>query len=165
MIFDADQWLSVLELAHKYDMIRIREVALRGLKSANPPLPPAKQLACARRYNCDELADAPFQVLSTRAEPLSKDEMAQLPLDDLYRVVVAREQPFLWGKRCANCKACNCWCLRLLGMRKEAEAFYRQYHCRRTQSVKEEVVCQPSWRGTVSRGRNREVSPAHRAPV
>ena len=92
VIFDADQWLSVLGLAHKYDMTGIREVTIQGLQSAKPPLPPAKQLAFARKYNCDELANAPFQVLATRAEPLSKDEMAQLPLDDLYRLVVAREK-------------------------------------------------------------------------
>jgi len=113
--FDADQWLSVLEMAHKYDMAGIREIAIQELKNMNLPLPPVKQLVFARRYHCDELVDPPFQALVARKETLSKDEMAQLPLDDLHRLIVAREKPFLKlmeERRCNKCHLNGRWHLK-----------------------------------------------------
>jgi len=113
--FDADQWLSVLGMAHKYDMAGIREKAIQRLKNTDPALPPLKQLVFARKYHCDELVDTPFQALVAREETLSKDEMAQLPLDDLHRLIVAREKPLLrllMERRCTNCSRNGGWHLR-----------------------------------------------------
>ena len=89
---NAEQWLSILIVADKYVMTPLRDTAVRKLLVAFPRLDPVKQIAIARKYNCDELVKEPFETLVTRKEVLSRMEMAQLPLGDLYEITVSREE-------------------------------------------------------------------------
>lgn len=100
---DAEQWISILVLADKYDMTLLRNTAIQKLKCAHPKLDPVRQIVVARKYNCDELVNEPFQMLVARKEVLSKEEIAKLPLDDLHRLIVAREASQRVGATSGQC--------------------------------------------------------------
>ena len=72
-------------------MTLLHNTAIQKLKVAHPRLNPVNQIAIARKYHCDELIDEPFQTLVARKEVLSREEIAQLPLEDLYLLIEARE--------------------------------------------------------------------------
>ena len=91
VLLNAVQWCSVLVIATKYDMEIIRQKAIQGLKSANPPLDPIAQIVAARKYNCQELIEAPIMVLVKRENPLSIDEIVKLSPEDLHRWIVERD--------------------------------------------------------------------------
>jgi len=88
---DAEQWVSILTLADKYEMVPLRNAAVQKLTVADPKLSPVKQIAIARKYQCDELVKDPFRRLVVRKEALSKEEIVQLPPEDLHRLIVERE--------------------------------------------------------------------------
>jgi len=102
---NAEQWASILVLADKYDMTPLRNTAIQKLKTTHPRLGPAKQVAIARKHHCDELVNEPFQILVARKEVLSREEIAQLPLEDLHRLIVAREA---WQREKAVATAGQC---------------------------------------------------------
>ena len=104
---DAEQWVSILVLADKYDMALLRNTAIQRLKGAHPKLDPVKQIVVARKYNCDELVNEPFQILVARKEVLSKEEIAKLPLEDLHRLIVAREALQREKATCGQCGHCT----------------------------------------------------------
>jgi len=72
-------------------MTLLRNTAVKELQVAHPRLDPVKQIAVARKYHCDELVDEPFKTLAARKEVLSITEIAQLSLEDLHGLIVARE--------------------------------------------------------------------------
>jgi hypothetical protein len=72
-------------------MTLLRNTAVEKLKSIYPRLDPVKQIAIARKYQCGELVEEPFQTLVAREGALSKAEIANLPLDDLHRLILVRE--------------------------------------------------------------------------
>jgi len=88
---NAEQWVSILILAHKYEMTLLLNTAVLKLQVANPRLDPVKQIKIARKYFRDELINEPFKTLVARENVLSREEIAQMPLDDLHRLIVARE--------------------------------------------------------------------------
>ena len=88
---NAEQWVSILVLADKYEMTLLRDAAVKKLKIAHPRLNPVKQIAIARKYCCDELVEEPFERLVARKEVLSREEIAQLPLEDLHGLIIRRE--------------------------------------------------------------------------
>ena len=91
MYLNAEQWVSILVLADKYDMTLLHNKAVQQLKVANPQLNPVKQIAIARKYHCNELIEDPLQVLVAREAVLSIAEVAQLPQEDLHQYIVARD--------------------------------------------------------------------------
>jgi hypothetical protein len=70
----------------------IRRKSIEEIKRATPPLNPIDQIIAARRYDCQELAEAPMEVLVKRKEPLSFDEMVKLSPEDLHKWITAREK-------------------------------------------------------------------------
>ena len=88
---DAEQLVSILVLADKYEMTLLRNTAVQKLQVAHPRLNPVKQIAVARKYCCNELVKEPFETLVARKEVLSREEISQLPLEDLYGLIVRRE--------------------------------------------------------------------------
>ena len=72
-------------------MTLLRDTAVQKLQVAHPRLNPVKQIAIARKYHCDVLVDEPFETLAVQEEVLSREEMAQLPLEDLHGLFVKRE--------------------------------------------------------------------------
>ena len=88
---NAEQWVSILVLADKYEMTLLRNTAVQKLQVAHPRLNPVKQIAIARKYCCNELVEEPFEMLGAREEVLSREEIAQLPLEDLHGLIVRRE--------------------------------------------------------------------------
>ena len=128
MHLSAEQWASILVLADKYDMTLLRDTAIQKLKVAHPRLNPVKQITIARKYGCDELVKEPFETLVARKEILSREEMAQLSLEDIHGLFVRREalqrdnvkptsgqcdycaqtQPFQFSIGfCNDCRVCN----------------------------------------------------------
>jgi hypothetical protein len=88
---NAEQWVSILILADKYDMMLLRNTAVQKLQAAYPRLNPVKQIAIARKYHCDELVEEAFKTLVAQKEVISRTEIAQLPPGDLYDLIIARE--------------------------------------------------------------------------
>ena len=72
-------------------MTFLRDKAVQKLQVAQPRLNPVKQIAIARKYCCDELVKEPFETLVARKEVLSREEVSQLPLEDLHGLIVRRE--------------------------------------------------------------------------
>ena len=72
-------------------MALLRDTAIQKLQVAHPRLNPVKQIAIARKYHCDVLVDEPFETLVVQKEVLSREEIAQLPLEDLHGLIVRRE--------------------------------------------------------------------------
>jgi len=72
-------------------MDTIRQVTIEQLRVVSPCLDPIRQIAVARRYNCDTLVDQPIQTLIARAQRLTLSEMQSLPIGDLYTIVEGRE--------------------------------------------------------------------------
>ena len=72
-------------------MTLLRNKAVQKLQVAHPRLNPVKQIAIARKYCCDELVKEPFEMLVAREEGLSREEIAELPLEDLHGLIVRRE--------------------------------------------------------------------------
>ena len=72
-------------------MTLLRDKAVQKLQVARPRLNPVKQIAIARKYGCDELVKEPFETLVARKQVLSREEVTQLPLEDLHGLIVRRE--------------------------------------------------------------------------
>jgi hypothetical protein len=90
----------VLAIATKYDMEVIRQNSIEEVKRATPPLDPIDQIVAARKYNCQELAEAPMEVLVKRNEPLTFDEMVKLSPEDLHKWIMAKSKP-------TKCRFCS----------------------------------------------------------
>ena len=72
-------------------MTLLRDKAVQKLQVARPRLNPVQQIAIARKYGCDELVKEPFETLVARKQVLSREEVSQLPLEDLHGLIVGRE--------------------------------------------------------------------------
>ena len=72
-------------------MTLLRDTAVQKLQVAHPRLNPVKQIAIARKYCCDELVKEPFETLVARERVLSREEVSQLPLEDLHGLIIRRE--------------------------------------------------------------------------
>lgn len=93
-------------------MTLLRDTAVKKLQVAQPRLNPVKQIAIARKYCCDQLVKEPIEMLVARKEILSREEIAQLPLEDIYglfvrREALQRENAKPTSGHCAHCDHCN----------------------------------------------------------
>ena len=89
-------------------MTLLRDKAVKKLQVARPRLNSVKQITIARKYGCDELVKEPFEALVARKEVLSREEVSQLPLEDLHGLIVRREalqreNAKVTSSQCAHC--------------------------------------------------------------
>jgi hypothetical protein len=92
-IYDAsiDEWTSILKLAHKWDFIEVKELAIRGLESLHD-IPALQKVALYQTYEVDRnLLQAAYTALTVRDEPITTEEGRELGLETALLIAQARE--------------------------------------------------------------------------
>ena len=91
-IYDAsiEEWTSILKLAHLWDFIEVKELAVRGLEGLQ--IPALQKIALYQTYGVDRnLLQAAFMALTVRDEPLEFEEAKELGLETFVQIALARE--------------------------------------------------------------------------
>jgi len=117
-----EDWLMVAKLATKFDFEGIRTAALKAVEQL-PDLTPITKITVARQHNLKpEWILSSLVELTLRSEPLTKEEIASLGLEDTANLMRARED---WVKQksfdsispdiyCLDCEpedfTSNCYC-------------------------------------------------------
>lgn len=92
-IYDAsvDEWTSILKLAHMWDFIEVKELAIRGLEGLHD-IPALQKVALYQKYEVDRnLLQAAYTALTVRDEPITVEEGRELGLETALLVAQARE--------------------------------------------------------------------------
>ncbi|KAI9511475.1 hypothetical protein F5148DRAFT_325776 [Russula earlei] len=85
-----DKWISILKLAHKWDFIEVKALAVRELQ--NLQIPPIQKVALYQTYSIDRnLLQPAFTALTTRDEPITIEEGREITLETALRLAKARE--------------------------------------------------------------------------
>ncbi|KAF8271084.1 hypothetical protein EI94DRAFT_634469 [Lactarius quietus] len=91
-IYDAsiEEWASILKLAHLWEFIEVKELAVRGLESLQ--IPSLQKVVLYQKYDVDRnLLQAAFTALTVRDETLTIEEGRELGLETALQVARARE--------------------------------------------------------------------------
>ncbi|TDL18191.1 hypothetical protein BD410DRAFT_753467 [Rickenella mellea] len=85
-----EEWLAVLELAHKYNFKNTRQLAITALN--NHPMEEIKKITIIKKYEIEEWASAAYEKLMVRDCSLTHDEMELLGLKLSSKMADAREK-------------------------------------------------------------------------
>ncbi|KAF9025622.1 hypothetical protein BDP27DRAFT_1307336 [Rhodocollybia butyracea] len=89
--FTLDEWVSVLELATKYDMTNIRKGAIDRIAVFNDP---ARKVKIARQQRIPSYFIPSLVELVARSEPLTPEEVMNLGIECAMKVISLRERCF-----------------------------------------------------------------------
>ncbi|KAF8627758.1 hypothetical protein AX17_006124 [Amanita inopinata Kibby_2008] len=105
-----EQWQAVLSLATRYEMTRVKALALEHMTPLLVDLP-ALQVHLAKKYRADVWLVPGFNKLAQRAETLSEEEVELIGLPDALKLMALREQVRRSCRSCGrdsyNCRYCH----------------------------------------------------------
>jgi hypothetical protein len=85
-----EEWTSILKLAHLWDFIEVKELAIRGMEGLR--IPALQKIALYQTYGVDRnLLQAAFTALTVRDEPIAVEEGRELGLETALQITLARE--------------------------------------------------------------------------
>jgi hypothetical protein len=102
-LYDAtvEEWTSILKLAHTWDFVGVKDLALRELERL--VIPPLRKIVIYHSYAIDRrLLLAAYMAFAVRDEPISIEEGQELGLETALQLARAREfvrAPATGGKR------------------------------------------------------------------
>ncbi len=102
-LYDAsvEEWTSILKLAHQWDFIEVKALAIRELE--NLRIPPLQRVALYQKYAIDRSLLRPaLTALTIRDEPITIDEGREISLETALELAKAREiarSPVFSGKK------------------------------------------------------------------
>lgn len=105
-LYDAsiEEWTSILKLAHQWNFIEVKALAIRELE--NLPMPPLPRVALYQKYAIDRnLLKPALTALTIRDEPLANEEGREIGLETALDLARAREiarSPVFSGKKSGN---------------------------------------------------------------
>jgi len=104
-LYDAniEEWTSILKLAHQWDFIQAKALAIRELE--NLSIPPLAKIVLYQKYAIDRnLLQPALTALTMRDEPLTIDEGRELSLETALELAKAREiaRAPVFSKRSGN---------------------------------------------------------------
>lgn len=105
-LYDAsvEEWTSVLKLAHQWDFIEAKALAIRELE--NQSIPPLRKVVLYQTYAIDRsLLKPALTALTIRDEPLEIEEGREIGLETALDLAKAREvarTPVFSGKKSGN---------------------------------------------------------------
>ena len=102
-----EEWTSILRLAHQWDFIEVKELAVRELQALS--IAPLEKIVLYQKYAVKkDLLQPAFIALAIRDEPITLDEGRELGLETALRLAEAREtarSPVFTGKKLGNPKS------------------------------------------------------------
>ncbi|KAF8271080.1 hypothetical protein EI94DRAFT_1721294 [Lactarius quietus] len=107
-LYDASikEWTSILKLAHRWDLIEVKELAVRGLESHHDQISALQKVVLYQTYDVDRKhLQAAFTDLTVRDDSITIEEGRLLGLDTCVQLARAREFAralSFSGKRVAN---------------------------------------------------------------
>jgi hypothetical protein len=108
-LYDAtvEEWTSILKLAHQWDFIGVKELALRELEQL--VIPPLRKIVIYHSYAIDRrLLQAAYTAFAIRDEPITIEEGQELGLETALQLARAREfvrAPATGGKRIKDARS------------------------------------------------------------
>jgi hypothetical protein len=102
-LYDAtvEEWTSILKLAHQWDFIEVKALAIRELE--NLRIPALQKIVIYQTYEVDKkYLQAAFTALAVRDEPISVEEGRELGLETALQLARAREAARAPNKRSGN---------------------------------------------------------------
>ena len=108
-LYDAtvEEWTSILKLAHTWDFIGVKDLALRELERL--VIPPLRKIVIYHNYAIDRrLLLAAYTAFAVRDEPISIEEGQELGLETAIQLARAREfvrAPATGGKRIKDARS------------------------------------------------------------
>jgi hypothetical protein len=102
-LYDAtiEEWTSILKLAHQWDFIEVKALAIRELE--NLRIPALQKIVIYQTYGVDrKYLQAAFTALAVRDEPISVEEGRELGLETALQLARAREAARAPNKRSGN---------------------------------------------------------------
>lgn len=108
-LYDAtvEEWTSILKLAHNWDFLGVKELALRELEQL--VIPPLQKIVIYHSYGIDRsLLQAAYTAFAVRDEPITIEEGKELGLETAIQLARAREfvrAPASGGKRIKDARS------------------------------------------------------------
>ncbi|KAH9008269.1 hypothetical protein EDB83DRAFT_2457130 [Lactarius deliciosus] len=105
-LYDAsiEEWTSILKLAHTWNCIEVKELAIRGLESLQ--IPALQKVVLYQRYDVDRSRlQTAYTALTVRDEPITIEEGRELGLETSLLLARAREvarAPVFGGRGVGN---------------------------------------------------------------
>ncbi|KAH9067769.1 hypothetical protein EDB87DRAFT_1585278 [Lactarius vividus] len=105
-LYDAniEEWTSILKLAHEWNFIEVKELAIRGLESLQ--IPALQKVVLYQTYGVDRnRLQTAYTALTVRDEPITIEEGLKLGLETALQIARAREvarAPVFSGRRVGN---------------------------------------------------------------
>jgi hypothetical protein len=105
-LYDAtvEEWTSILKLAHQWDFIEVKALAIRELE--NLRIPPLQKIVLYQKYAIDRnLLQPALTALTMRDEPITIEEGRELSLETALELAKAREiarAPVFNGRKSGN---------------------------------------------------------------
>jgi hypothetical protein len=101
---DVDEWTSILKLAHQWDFIEVKQLAIRELEALS--IPSIQKVVLYQTYEVNkDLLQPAFIALATRDDPITIDEGREIGLETALQLARARELarlPVASGRRSSN---------------------------------------------------------------
>ncbi len=101
---DVDEWTSILKLAHQWDFIEVKQLAIRELQALS--IPSIQKVVLYQKYEVNrDLLQPAFIALATRDDPITIDEGREVGLETALQLARARElarSPVASGRRSSN---------------------------------------------------------------
>jgi hypothetical protein len=98
---NVEEWTSILKLAHQWNFVAVKELALRELEQLE--IPPLHKIAIYQAYEIDRrLLQAAYTALTVRDKPITIEEGKELGLETVIQLARARElvrAPVMGGKK------------------------------------------------------------------
>jgi hypothetical protein len=91
-LYDAtvDEWTSILKLAHQWDFLGVKDLALRELEQLK--IPPLQKIVIYHSYAVDRrLLQAAYTAFAVRDDPITLEEGQELGLETALHLARARE--------------------------------------------------------------------------
>jgi len=102
-----EEWTSILKLAHIWDFLGVKELALRELEQL--VIPPLRKIVIYHSYAIDRrLLQASYMAFAIRDEPITIEEGQELGLETAIQLARAREfvrAPASGGKRIKDARS------------------------------------------------------------
>ncbi|KAI9511474.1 hypothetical protein F5148DRAFT_950873, partial [Russula earlei] len=91
-LYDAtvEEWSSILKLAHKWEFVGVKTLAIRELERLD--IPPLRKIVIYHSYAIDRrLLQAAYTAFTIRDKPITNEEGQELGLDTVLQLARARE--------------------------------------------------------------------------